>query len=166
MSPRLVIDIRCDAPEWMAAAPNVETVARRAARAAWSTGARGDADAEISIALVGDAAMRRLNNEWRGKDQPTNVLAFPAGDGGAPGCPLLLGDVVLALETASREAAGLRRPLDDHVSHLVVHGVLHLLGYDHGAAAAAAAMETLETGILAELGIADPYAPSVGQSVG
>ena len=158
MSPRLVIDIRCDAPGWAAAAPNAGKVARRAARAAWSAVRRDGDGAELSVALVDDAAMRRLNSDWRGKDRPTNVLSFPAGDAGAPGRPVLLGDVVLALETTRREAADLRRPLDDHVSHLVVHGVLHLLGYDHEAPAGAMAMEALETEILRGLRIADPYA--------
>lgn len=166
MSPHLVIDIRREAPGWASAAPAIETVIRRAARAAWSAGQSEAGGAELSIALVDDAAMRRLNNEWRGKDQPTNVLSFPAGDNtGAPGCPVLLGDVVLALETTTREAAGLRS-LGDHVSHLIVHGVLHLLGRDHEAPAEAEAMEALETEILAGLGIADPYQPATGQSAG
>lgn len=160
MSRRLVIDIRCDAPGWAVAAPDARAVARRAARAVWSA-IRRDTDAsgtELSIALVDDVAMRRLNSDWRGKDQPTNVLSFPAGDAGAPGRPVLLGDVVLALGTVRREAAELGRAVDDHVSHLVVHGVLHLLGYDHETEKQATAMEALETEILRGLGIADPCA--------
>ncbi len=168
MSARLVIDIRCDAPGWAPVAPDAEAVARRAARAVWSAVQRNAnaTDTELSIALVDDVAMRRLNSDWRGKDQPTNVLSFPAGDASTPGRPVLLGDVVLALETVQREAADLRRAVDDHVSHLVVHGVLHLLGYDHEASAGAMAMEALETEILAGLGIADPYRPAPSQSVG
>jgi probable rRNA maturation factor len=88
------------------------------------------------------------------------VLAFPAWEPGAeipPGAPLLLGDVVLALETVAREAMEQGKPLADHLSHLIVHGVLHLLGYDHATEAEAVAMESLETSILASLGVPDPY---------
>ena len=114
--------------------------------------------------LTDDAAVRALNAQWRGKDRPTNVLSFPAATpdeiarARAGGPPLLLGDVVLALETCRREAAEQGKPLADHVAHLVVHGVLHLLGHDHEDDAEADRMERLETAILAELGIADPYA--------
>ncbi|MGV1014358.1 MAG: rRNA maturation RNase YbeY [Methyloceanibacter sp.] len=111
---------------------------------------------EISIVLTDDAEMRTLNRTWRGKDAPTNVLSFPADD--AVRGPGFLGDVVLAYETTLNEARDGNLPLADHVSHLVVHGVLHLLGLDHGEDGEAERMEALERNALAALGIADPYA--------
>ena len=110
-------------------------------------------------ALSDDAEQRGLNRTYRGKDCSTNVLAFPqtAPAAADPGTPLLLGDVVLAFETVRREAAAQGKPFADHLCHLVVHGVLHLLGFDHEAAAEAAAMEAREVTILAGLGVRDPY---------
>jgi probable rRNA maturation factor len=101
--------------------------------------------------------MRALNRAWRGKDASTNVLSFPAGAmaHGEEPCPL--GDVVLAAETVQREAEGQAIPLADHAAHLVVHGMLHLLGFDHERDEEADAMEALETKVLSRLGIADPY---------
>jgi probable rRNA maturation factor len=131
-----------------------------------SAGPRKMPETEITIVLTDDAAVQALNAEWRGKDQPTNVLSFPAATSReiararAGGPPLLLGDVVLALETCRREAADEGKPLADHMAHLVVHGVLHLLGHDHATEPEADRMEALEVAILAELGIADPYAGS------
>jgi probable rRNA maturation factor len=101
-----------------------------------------------------------LNRRWRGTDAPTNVLAFPAADPTVAtplGAPLLLGDVVLAFETTHREAAEQEKPLAAHLRHLVVHGVLHLLGYDHVDDADATTMEEREIAILAELGVPNPY---------
>jgi probable rRNA maturation factor len=115
---------------------------------------------EIAVNLADDAVQQQLNRDWRGVDRPTNVLAFPAWVPGAPipiGAPLLLGDVVLAFETVVREAEEQGKPLADHLSHLIVHGVLHLLGYDHATEAEAVTMESLETSILARLGVPDPY---------
>lgn len=118
---------------------------------------------ELTVAFADDARVRELNRDFRGKDKPTNVLSFPAapmpGDG-----PVFLGDVVLARETVVREAEIDGKPLDHHIRHLVVHGFLHLLGYDHEDDEEAEVMEGLETRILAHLGIADPYAP-VGDDV-
>jgi len=118
---------------------------------------------EIGVALARDADIQPLNQRWRGKDMATNVLSFPALDGQAPrqmpsGEPELIGDVILACETCAREAAEAGISLSDHLSHLVVHGVLHLLGYDHEIAGDASRMEKLETAILARAGIGDPYA--------
>jgi probable rRNA maturation factor len=121
---------------------------------------------ELGITLSDDATVRELNREHRGQDKPTNVLSFPLcdADGGfepeAPGAPLLLGDVILAYETVAAEAAAQGKRLADHTAHLVVHGVLHLLGHDHATDADADAMEQRETAILAGLGIADPYTES------
>jgi probable rRNA maturation factor len=117
------------------------------------------ANAEISVVLCGDAFIRDLNREWRGVDAPTNVLSFPAG--GDPASAPLLGDIVIAFETASREAFEAGKPLRDHVAHLLVHGFLHLIGHDHVEAAEAEAMEALECTILGRLGIDDPYRGSL-----
>ncbi|MGH6804287.1 MAG: rRNA maturation RNase YbeY, partial [Methyloceanibacter sp.] len=106
---------------------------------------------QVAIVLTGDEEMRNLNRTWRGKDAATNVLSFPA-DGGIRE-PGLLGDVVLAYETALKEARQQNIALQDHVSHLVVHGVLHLLGFDHADDEAAELMENLERTVLASLGI-------------
>ena len=118
---------------------------------------------EIAITLTDDAVMRDLNRNWRNKDQPTNVLSFATGD--APGARGSLGDVVIAFQTTQREAAETGIALSDHVSHLVVHGVLHLLGFDHGNDAEAEQMEDLERRALASLGIADPYASEAAAEV-
>ena len=112
--------------------------------------------AEISVLLTDDAEQRGLNAQWRGKDTSTNVLSFPQIK---PFAPLggLLGDITLARETLEREAAEQGKSLEDHFTHLVVHGFLHVLGYDHLEEAEALQMESLETQILGGLGIADPY---------
>ena len=109
---------------------------------------------DVTVVLSSDAAVALLNAQFRGKDKPTNVLSFPAGPGAPPGT---LGEIVLALETVEREAHDDGITVTDHVQHLVVHGLLHLLGFDHEAAEAAERMEQLEIAILANLGIANPY---------
>jgi probable rRNA maturation factor len=117
--------------------------------------ARSTSGAELAIVLTNDSAIRKLNRTWRGKNEPTNVLAFPADQHGGP--HRLLGDVVIAYETLAREARAERKPFDHHLAHLAVHGFLHLCGYDHESDRQAAAMERLETAILARLEIPDPY---------
>lgn len=112
----------------------------------------------LSVLLTDDDTVQKLNRDWRGKDSPTNVLSFPAEMPAIPGEPDFLGDIALARETCEREAALDGKPLDDHLKHLVVHGVLHLLGYDHLDKAEAEEMESTETRILAGLGVPDPYA--------
>ena len=156
MSGELFIEMDCSSEGWARALPDAEMLLRRAADAAWKTAGAGAA--ELSVLLTGDAEIQILNRDYRAEDKPTNVLSFPAGDEGAAGRPRLLGDVVLALETIVREAEAQSKPLADHLSHLTVHGVLHLLGHDHETEAQATAMEALETEILHGLGIADPYA--------
>ncbi len=113
---------------------------------------------ELSLVFTDDASIRQINAEWRRKDQPTNVLSFPAfplKPGNMPGP--MLGDIVVARETLEREAVELGKSFDDHLTHLLVHGFLHLFGYDHLEAAEAERMEALETRILASLGLSDPY---------
>jgi probable rRNA maturation factor len=133
-----------------------------AARRATVAGTRLET-ASVTVLLTDDPAVRALNARWRGQDKPTNVLSFPAHEL-TPGAwprevaPAWLGDLVLGFETVAREADAEGRPLADHVSHLLVHGSLHLLGYDHQSEAQAVVMEDLERAILASLGIGDPYA--------
>ena len=112
--------------------------------------------AELSVVLTDDAEQRDLNREWRGIDKPTNVLSFPQIEPFGP-VSGLIGDIILARETLVREAEEQGVSFGDHFTHLVVHGFLHLLGYDHLDDAEALVMEGLETQILATLGVADPY---------
>jgi probable rRNA maturation factor len=145
-------------PRWRADLPGAVTLARRAARAALAATLGEGAPVGLALALGDDALLRRLNRTYRGRDKPTNVLSFPQS--GAPG-PLaarrFLGDVAVARETLLAEAAAEGKSAAHHLSHLIVHGVLHLLGYDHRRAAEARRMEALERRILAGLGIPDPY---------
>jgi probable rRNA maturation factor len=146
----------------------VRRLVRAAARRALRHGAAAaqlalPARVELGISLADDACQRRLNRTWRSRDMPTNVLAFPAWQPGEPmpaGAPLLLGDITLGFETVTREAQESQIPLADHLRHLTVHGVLHLIGYDHLAPGEATVMQSLERSILAGLGVPDPYRDS------
>jgi len=161
----LEIAIVVEAGEWPAEAA-FEALARRAVDAAVAAmGEEAPSGGELSIVFTDDAAIRRLNAQFRGKDQPTNVLSFsqPGPQSGHPaaGPQLagpLLGDVILAAETLAHEAALASKPLEDHMSHLIIHGFLHLLGYHHETEPAAEKMEQLERVALKKLGINDPYA--------
>jgi probable rRNA maturation factor len=157
------VDVLIEAPEWEAL--GLEPLAETAAAA---TLAHLGLAADHEIALLGcdDARIAGLNADFRGKPQPTNVLSWPSDERGAEtagGGPLPpepgeeLGDIAIAYQTCAREAEAAGRPLRDHVTHLVVHGTLHLLGYDHEDGQDAALMERLEVEILATLGVADPY---------
>jgi len=115
------------------------------------------APAELSIVLTNDGKQQALNKKWRGQDRPTNVLSFPQIEPFAP-VGGLLGDIVLAYETVFEQAREQQKTLCDHLSHLVVHGFVHILGYDHQTGIEASQMESLEVRVLAHLGIADPYA--------
>jgi len=172
MTGALEIDVTVSCPGWIEAVPGVEDVCRDAARAACaangatpaSTPASTPAGAEASLVLADDRFMRALNRDYRNLDEATNVLAFAnadaAGDDGgddAPGAPRILGDVVVAYETAAAEAAAEARSLADHLCHLVVHGMLHLLGHGHQTTAEADRMERLESQALFRLGVASPY---------
>ena len=124
--------------------------------------------AEVSLLFCDDARIRELNREWRGLDKPTNVLSFPAVPADRLATSPLLGDIAVAFETVSRESKDEGKTLSHHTSHMIVHGLLHLLGYDHETDEEAEEMEALERAALARLGIADPYAatePVNGKSV-
>ena len=145
--------LRLESAAWRRRLPGAAALVRRAARAALAAGgrkSRGRISGDLCVVLANDRLQRRLNRDFRGADKPTNVLSFA-------GAPEGLGDVVLALETVAREARTQGKSLADHVAHLVVHGVLHLMGYDHETRREAARMERLEARILDRLGIADPY---------
>ena len=153
----VVIDLALPCADWRRALPDVEKRARTAARAALAEAGKDLGQAELSLVLADDAAVAALNARWRQRSGPTNVLAFASEERAMPPAPRLLGDVVLAYETVTREAHDQGKTLADHLVHLVIHGVLHLLGYDHDAARPARRMEALETRILARLGVPDPY---------
>ena len=164
-APAAAIAVRSPCAAWRKACPPAPRLTRAAARRTLRRGAAAaglalPARVELCINLADDACQQRLNRDFRGRDLPTNVLAFPAwapGETPASDAPLLLGDVVLAFETVAREAEEQRKPLAAHLSHLTVHGVLHLLGYDHLVPDEALRMEALESSILASLGVPDPY---------
>jgi probable rRNA maturation factor len=142
--------------------PGAEAVIHRAVAAAAEMVDAGIGEAELAVMLTDDAGIRTLNSNWRGIDKPTNVLSFPAlpptGPAGPDDAPRMLGDIAIAYETTRKEADDEQKPFDHHLSHLAVHGFLHLIGYDHESDGDAETMETLEQEILAQLGIPDPYA--------
>jgi probable rRNA maturation factor len=161
----ITVAVPCGA--WFTACPDADSLAEAAACAVLAAEPPGVADRPVlvGIVLTDDSEQRALNRAYRGKDSSTNVLSFAIADPnepvppGAPtGAPILLGDVVLAYETVAREAAEQHKTLPDHLSHLVVHGVLHLIGFDHESDAEAAIMEAREIEILATLGVPAPYA--------
>lgn len=135
---------------WAKALPEAGRLVRRAARAA-IIGARRGGARSLTVALADDQRVQALNARDRNKDKPTNVLSYPSGERG------FVGDVILARQTVWREARAQKKSPADHLTHLVVHGVLHLLGHDHQVDSDAERMERLERRILARLGVADPY---------
>ena len=144
------------------AEPDAGTIVYRAIETAAVMVDADTAGAELAVMLTDDAGIRTLNRNWRGIDKPTNVLSFPAlqptGAPAADDAPRMLGDIAIAWETTRREADDEQTPFDHHLSHLAIHGFLHLVGYDHENDVDAEAMEYLEREILATLGIPDPYA--------
>jgi probable rRNA maturation factor len=158
------IDVIVEASLWDAGAD--ATVRRALTEAAAAIGANFR-NCSLAVLLTDDAAIRRLNAQWRGIDKPTNVLSFPSPPArpgtAAGGDPKSLGDVAIAYETAAREARAEGKPFADHLAHLSVHGFLHLLGYDHESEAQAETMESLERAILARLGVPDPYGAFPGE---
>ena len=149
------VDIVVASPLWTTKR-SVKALLRRAiGQAALLT---STAVGELAIVLTDDSAIRALNRDWRCKDRATNVLSFRTTEASrARGTPRLLGDIVIAYETTEREARAENKPFAHHAAHLAVHGFLHLTGYDHAADDEAAAMERLETAILARLDVPNPY---------
>ena len=164
----MMIEIALEADEEWDSSSSWERLARRSAEAAIAESAfpelaESNRAVEVSVTLTGNGQVRALNSRWRGKDKPTNVLSFPMADeldfarANVDGPELLLGDVLLARGVCEDEAAKKGVRFEDHAAHLLVHGTLHLLGYDHGNDAAAADMEAREVRALKRLGIANPY---------
>jgi probable rRNA maturation factor len=175
----LDISFSLEAGDWETVVTDAEMLVEAAARAAFEAAERpdilGDAPAEMSLVLADDALVQTLNRDYRDKDQPTNVLSFALLDdlddtddvlAREQGMPILIGDVILAFETVQREAGEQGKSIGDHLTHLVIHGVLHLLGYDHQSDPDADRMERLETSILARMGIADPYSANPAKAAG
>ena len=163
-----VVEVEIKASDWRTKVSNAESICRTCATASWYAADTpislniAEHTAEASVILTDDSEMARLNEEFRTLHGPTNVLAFPGLDGHnlnnlPKDAPVLLGDVVIALGVAEREAREQNKSLANHLSHLVVHGTLHLLGYDHNTKYALELMETLEIKVLAGLAIPDPY---------
>ena len=147
------LDISIDDKDWTSV-PNLRKLARNAI-----TAALPDNDISLSLLFTSDAKILEINQQWRGKAKATNVLSFPVSTETPvpPGEPRPLGDIVLAFGTVYREAAEQKKPIAHHVTHLIVHGLLHLLGYDHEGDGEAEAMEAREVAILAGLGMENPY---------
>ncbi len=164
---RVTVDLTLDDPAWLDAMPRAGEAASAACVAALESACPGPALA-VSLVLSDDRRVASLNSRWRNVDGPTDVLSFPS-DERSPGLPppvpqgapdgsaVELGDVVIARETLARDARAGDRPLGDHLAHIVVHGTLHLLGYDHDTETRAETMEAVERTVLAGLGVPDPY---------
>ncbi len=155
----IALDLSIESPGWPPEDELRALAERAVAAVAAELGLDAQDECELSLLFTDDARMQTLNRDWRGKDKPTNVLSFPAfpvrpGDR----LPPMLGDIAIAHETVEREAAEERKPLAHHLSHMVVHGMLHLLGHDHEDDGEAEIMEDAERRILARLAIPDPYA--------
>ena len=164
----MMLEIALDADEEWDSSRSWPLLARKAAEAAIAESAfpdltESDRAVELSVTLTSDEHVRELNAKWRNKDKPTNVLSFPMADeldlgrANVSGMELLLGDIVLAHGVCEAEAAEKGVPLEQHATHLMVHGTLHLLGYDHHKDSEAADMEAREVRALERLGIANPY---------
>jgi probable rRNA maturation factor len=164
----MMLEIAFDADEEWDSSRRWEPLVRKAAEAAIAESAfpdlmDSDRAIEMSVTLTGDEEVQALNAKWRGKDKPTNVLSFPMADdldfarSNVAGPELLLGDIILAHGVCAAEAAEKGVPFEQHATHLLVHGTLHLLGYDHQEDAQASDMEAREVKALARLGIANPY---------
>lgn len=144
------LDMRVDEQSWAQALPELEEICLKALNAGAKAGGEGG---EVSLLLTNDEAIQVLNRDWRGKDKATDVLSFPADEMDRP----LLGDIAVALQTCQRDADEKSIPLDQHLSHLLIHGYLHLIGHDHMEDPEAVKMEALEVTALASLGWPDPY---------
>ena len=149
-----MIEVEIEDEAWTAALPDAVAVVQRSA-----TVALGTVEGDVVVLLTDDAAVQEINARFRDRDQPTNVLSFPAADMTIPGHAPHLGDLMLAHGVCAAEAAAQGKTLADHLMHLTIHGVLHLLGRDHVEEVEAEAMEAEERTLLASLGVADPYRP-------
>ena len=158
-----LIEVAIEAEDWASLEAPSQLAEAAIFAAIGEIGVSLAANAEISVLFCDDRFIRDLNRKWRGLDNPTNVLAFPTR-GDAASAPLL-GDIVIAFGSTSREASAAGVPLRDHVAHLLVHGFLHLIGRDHIGAAEAETMEALEGAILGRLGIADPFRDSLIEEI-
>lgn len=170
-----LIDLVIEAEEWDEALPDLAAVAEAVARAGLAATGLDPAGYEICLLACDDARIQALNARHRDQDKPTNVLSWPgfslapatpgaappAPPPGAPNRPVALGDVAIALQTVQREAQDAAIPLKSHAAHLILHGVLHLLGYDHLTEADAELMEGIESRVLPSLGYSDPYSRDV-----
>ena len=152
----VTVEVVVEADAWSVHEGAADVVRRAIAKAATFEAGHG----EIAVLLTDDASIRTMNATWRGIDKPTNVLSFPSGESAGPH----LGDIAIACETVTREAANENKTFLDHLAHLSIHGYLHLIGFDHETDRDAERMEHLEMRILASLGIADPYADHAGQN--
>ena len=163
----VTVDLTIDDPDWLDDMPGADEQARKACAAALKTTCPGS-EFVVSLVMSNDRNVATLNRRWRNIDGPTDVLSFPserrfpgiaprAAEGALEGSAVELGDIVIARETLVRDALEHVRPLQDHLVHIVVHGTLHLLGYEHETDDDAGVMETVEQTVLAGLGIPDPY---------
>jgi probable rRNA maturation factor len=153
----LHIEVVTESDAW-SALPDREALAKAAIEAAAAAAdPDGSADAEVCVLLCDDERVRELNQLWRSIDKPTNVLSFPSYQPAVAGAPAMLGDIAIAYETVQREADEEGKSLAAHTTHMVAHGFLHLLGYDHEKMSDAETMEDLERAILRQLGHQDPY---------
>ncbi len=170
---RMVDDTKCDPPppsssidinvseaKWHTRLDPLDIASAAINAAMKASGSLINGDCEVSLLFCNDAVMAGINNEWRGLDKPTNVLSFPAAEFPGQTFPRPLGDIIIALEISQKEAADAGLSFESHVTHLIVHGFLHLLGYDHETDNDAHEMETMEADILAGMGIANPYLES------
>ena len=144
------LDLRVAEPKWAKSLPDLEAICRRALDAG---AAQKATQGEVAILLTNNTEIQDLNRDWRGKDKPTDVLSFPADPMDKP----FLGDIAVAIGVTQDDAETRGIGLDQHLSHLLIHGLLHLLGHDHKDDTEAAEMEALEIAALASLGWPDPY---------
>lgn len=161
----LKVEVVIEDESWRAI-DDIEALTRRAAVAALQAAFEededdADNDDELSVLLTDDAAMQRLNQSFRGIDKPTNVLSFPPAEFADDS---LLGDISVSWQTVAREAAAEGKSVADHYAHMIVHGVLHLAGYDHESDDEAEEMEYIEREALSSMGVADPYGDADGDS--
>jgi probable rRNA maturation factor len=154
----VTVDVSNEFDRWPDGIPDIESFTTRviAAALAGSNVALQD-HVEVSIVYCDDAFIHDLNKQWRSKDTPTNVLSFPLASGAALATTPMLGDIIISCETVIREAKDEGKTFADHLTHMLVHGALHLVGYDHEIDAEAEAMEALERVVLSQLGVGDPY---------